>query len=170
MNLMKKTILILFAITLVVSCSDNRESWLQEYKKTKCSWAETKANFEKDSIINSSNYIVKLVEIKTKIKEIEQPVHSEIEQLNYKIGQVNIKYLNKSRKISDEQERINGHNSTPEYENRMDQNDQDNNREVLTLENKKSLLQLKLDGDKKLQELVLKQNRIQQQIVSVTVV
>jgi hypothetical protein len=161
---------IMLVLVLTTSYSDNRKIWIQEYQITKCSWAETEADFKKDSIINSAKYIVKLAEIKTEIKEIEKPIHSEIELLNHKIGQINIKYLNKSRKISDEQERSNGHNSTPEYENRMDENDKNNNSEVLALENEKEFLQLKLNENKILQELFLKQNQIQQQIVSTTAI
>ena len=165
---MNRLIPTIFILVLTTSCSDNREIWIQEYKNTKCKWVETEANFKKDSIANSAKYIVKLAEVKTKIKEIEQPIHSEIELLNHKIGEVNIKYLNENRKISDEQERINGHKSTPEYENKMAENDENNNREVLALENERALLQLKLNKSTTLQELFLKQNKIQQQIVSTT--
>jgi hypothetical protein len=165
---MKKIIIILFTFVFVTSCADNRKIWLQDYKNTKCCWAETEANFKKDSIINSAKYIVTLAEIQTEIKKNEKPINSEIELLNHKIGQINIKYLNQSRTISEEQERINGHNSTPEYENRLDQNDKNNDVAVLALENKKALLQLKLNENKMFQELFLKQNKIHQQLISTT--
>jgi hypothetical protein len=159
---------IMLVLVLTTSYADNRKIWIQEYQITKCTWAETEADFKKDSIANSAKYIIKLTEIKTEIKEIEKPIHSEIQLLNHKIGQINIKYLNKSRKISDEQERTNGHNSTPEYENRMEENDKNNNREVLALENEKAVLQLKLNENKTLQELFLKQKKMLQQIASET--
>lgn len=165
---MYKTILIGFVILLVCSCTDNQKIWLQDYKNTKCNLAETKADFIRDSIVNSAKYFDRLAEIQTEIKKIEAPIHSEIELLNSKIGQINIKYLKKSRKISEEQERSNGHNSTPEYESKMNQNNKNNNHEVLALENKKKFLQLELDENKILHELFVKQNKIQQQIASTT--
>jgi hypothetical protein len=167
---MKKPILISFIFVLVTSCIDNREIWLQEYKSTKCSWDKVQADFKKDSITNSAKYSVQLEKIQTEIQKIEVPIHSEIELLNNKIGQINIKYLNESRKIYEEQERVSGHNANPEYERRLDENDKNNNREVLALENKKTLLQLKLNENKTLQELLVKQKQIQQQITAATTI
>jgi hypothetical protein len=164
---MHKTVLIGFIIFLISSCQDHREIWLQDYKSTKCSWDKTQVNLKKDSIINSAKHIVKLAQIQTEIQKIVKPINSEIELLNHKIGQINIKYLNESRYISEEQERV-SHNSNPEYEKRLDENERNNNREVLSLENKKTLLQLKLNDNKILQELFVKQNQIQQQIASTT--
>lgn len=165
---MYKTVLIGFVILLISSCKDNEKIWLQEYKNTKCNWAKTEADFKKDSVINSAKYSVKLTKIQTEIKKIKGPINDEIELLNHKIGQINIKYLNESHKISEEQERVSGHNPNPKYERRLDENDNNNTREVMALENKKVLLQLQLNKNQLLQKLFSEEKEIQEQIASKT--
>lgn len=159
---------IIIILVLATSCKDNREIWIQEYKNTKCSLSEIESDFKKDSVVNSAKYIDTLAKIQAEIQKIEKPINSKINQLDFKIGQVNIKYLDESRRISEEQELSNGHKSTPQYENRLDQNDRNNSHEIFALENKKALLLLQLDENKILQRLYLKQNKIQKAIASTT--
>lgn len=161
---MYRILLLLYVCFLATSCSDNRIVWLKEYQVTKCFYEKTQANFKQDSISSLAKQIAKLAEIQTEIQKIELPIHSEIAALNHKIGQINIQYLEKSQAISEEQERISGHNPNAVFENKIDENDKNNNREVRIFENKIKELQSKLDDNKTLQELLAKQNQIQEQI------
>ena len=133
---MRKSIWILVTVLLTTSCIDNRKSWLQEYKKTKCTWAKTDEKVRLESIQNTRQLNLELITINQKINQIIKPIESEIALLNHRINEINIKYLNKSRNISDVHEQNYGHISTPEFEKKMEQNDINNNREILPLKNK----------------------------------
>lgn len=160
--------IIIILVVLTASCKDNREVWLKEYQNTKCTWAKKEAEFKEDSILSIKKLSIDLISINKEINKFNKPIQSEIELLNHKIGQIIIKYLKVSHRISDEQERINGHNSDPEYESRMTQNDKKNNREVLALENKITVLQSELKENKTYQNLILKQKQIKEQIAKTT--
>lgn len=161
---MNKFFPIIIIFVLTTSCKDNREPWLKEYQNTKCSWAKKEAEFKADSIQSIGRISVDLISIEKEIEEISKPVQSEIALLNHNINKINIKYLNESRKISETHEQIYGHFSTPEFEKKLKQNDEKNSREVLTLENKIAVLQSELNRNKTYQELILKQNKIKEQI------
>lgn len=165
---MNKFFLIIIIFVLTTSCKDNREPWLKEYQNTKCSWAKKEAEFKADSIRSIKKWNVDLISIKKEIDEISKPIQSEIALLNHNINKINIKYLNESRKISETHEQIYGHNSTPEFEKKLKQNDKNNSREVLTLENKITVLQSKLKDNKTYQELISKSNQIKGQIAKTT--
>lgn len=165
---MSKLILIVLAFLLIISCKDNKEPWLQEYQNTKCTWAKNEAKFKADSIQNIGKLSVDLISIKKEIDKFSKPIQSEIIQLNHKIKEINIKYLNESHKISEMHEQIYGHISTPEFEKKLQQNDEKNESEVLSLENKIVVLQSKLKDNKTFQELISKQNKVQQQITKIS--
>lgn len=153
---------------MTTSCKDDREPWLKEYQNAKCTWTKKEAEFKADSIKSIVRVSVDLISIKKEVDEISKPIQSEIALLNHKINQINIKYLNESRKISETHEQIYGHISTPEFEKKLKQNDENNSREVLTLENKIAVLQSKLKDNETYQELISKQNKIKEQIAKTT--
>lgn len=167
---MNKFFPIIIVFVLTTSCKDNREPWLQEYLNTKCTWAKKEAEFKADSIQSVMRVSVDLISIKKEIEEISNPIQSEIALLNHNINKINIKYLNESSKISEAHEQIYGHISTPEFEKKLKQNDENNSREVLTLENKIAVLQSKLKDNKTYQELISKQNKIKEQITKTTTI
>lgn len=167
---MNKFFPIIIIFVLTTSCKDNREPWLKEYQNTKCSWAKKEAEFKADSIQSIKKWNVDLISIKKEIEEMSKPIQSEIALLNHKINEINIKYLNESSKISEAHEQIYGHISTPEFEKKLKQNDENNNREVLTLENKIMVLQSKLKDNKTYQELISKQNQIKERIAKTTTI
>jgi hypothetical protein len=165
---MKKTILISLTFLSLLSCKDNREPWLLEYQSTECTLFKLEEKISIDSLKTSQKFSVELSAIKNEIAKIEKPIESEIIQLNHKIGEINIKYLNESRKISEKHEQVYGHISTPEFEKKLQQNDENNNREVLTIEDKITILQSKLNGNKTYKVLILKQNKIKTKIIEAT--
>lgn len=165
---MNKSITIIFILVLTTSCKDNKETWLQEYQNTKCNWVKNEAKFEVDSIQNIEKLSIDLISIKNEIDKIKNPIQSEITRLNHRINEINIKYLNESRKISETHEQIYGHISTAEFEKKLKQNADYNNRETLTLENKITALQSKLNDNESYQELISKQNKIIEKITKIT--
>lgn len=165
---MNKSITIIFILVLTTSCKDNKETWLQEYQNTKCNWVKNEAKFEVDSIQNIEKLSIDLISIKNEIDKIKKPIQSEITRLNHRINEINIKYLNESRKISETHEQIYGHISTAEFEKKLKQNADYNNRETLTLENKITALQSKLKDNESYQELISKQNKIIEKITKIT--
>lgn len=84
---MKKNILFLILCQFVISCNDNKVTWLQEYKKTKCTWAKKEAEFKADSIQNIEKLSIALISIKNDIDKIKKPIQSEITGLNHNINQ-----------------------------------------------------------------------------------
>ncbi|GGA87394.1 hypothetical protein GCM10008015_30060 [Flavobacterium palustre] len=165
---MNKFIWILATLLLATSCIDNRKSWLQEYKKTKCAWLSTKEKVRLESIQNSRQLNPELISINQKITRIIKPIQSEIALLNHRINEINIKYLNKSRKISEAHEHIYGHISTPEFEKELEQNDNNNIREITPLKNKIAFLQSKLNQDATYLYLIAEQNKIKAKIAVIT--
>lgn len=165
---MNKSITIIFILVLTTSCKDNKETWLQEHQNTKCNWVKNEAKFEVDSIQNIEKLSIDLISIKNEIDKIKKPIQSEITRLNHRINEINIKYLNESRKISETHEQIYGHISTAEFEKKLKQNADYNNRETLTLENKITALQSKLKDNESYQELISKQNKIIEKITKIT--
>ncbi len=165
---MNKFIWILVSLLLATSCIDNRKSWLQEYKKTKCTWVRTEEKLRQESIQSSIQLNLKLTTINSKINQIIKPIQSEIALLNHKINEINIKYLNKSRKISEVHEQIYGHISTPEFEKKLEQNDNNNNREIIPLTNKIVILQSKLNLNERYLYLITEQNKIKAKIIVIT--
>lgn len=165
---MNKSITIIFILVLTTSCKDNKETWLQEYQNTKCNWVKNEAKFEVDSTQNIEKLSIDLISIKNEIDKIKKPIQSEITRLNHRINEINIKYLNESRKISETHEQIYGHISTAEFEKKLKQNADYNNRETLTLENKITALQSKLKDNESYQELISKQNKIIEKITKIT--
>lgn len=165
---MNKSITIIFILVLTTSCKDNKDTWLQKYQNTKCNWVKNEAKFKADSIQNIEKLSIDLISIKIEIDKIKKPIQSEITRLNHRINEINIKYLNESRKISETHEQIYGHISTPKFEKKLKQNDNNNNRETLTLENKITALQSKLKDNETYQELISKQNKIIEKITEIT--
>lgn len=167
---MNKSIWILVTLLLAVSCIDNRKSWLQEYKKEKCTWVRTEEKVKLESIQSSRQLNKELITINQKISQIIKPIQSEIALLNHRINETNIKYLNKSRKISEAHEHIYGHISTPEFEKELEQNDNNNKREIIPLKNKIVVLQSKLNQNETYLYLIAEQNRIKAKIAVITTV
>ena len=167
---MRKSIWILVTLLLATSCIDNRKSWLQEYKKTKCTWAKTDEKVRLESIQNTRQLNLELITINQKINQIIKPIESEIAFLNHRINEINIKYLNDSRKISDVHEQNYGHISTPEFEKKLEQNDNNNNREILPLKNKIVIAQSKLNQNETYLSLIAEQNKIKAKIDEITAI
>lgn len=167
---MYKSILISLAFLLATSCIDNRATWLQEYQNTKCIWAKVEEKLELERIQSTRKLNIELIVLNREVDEIAKPIQSKIALLNHKINGINIKYLNESRKICEAHEQIHGHISTPEFEKKLKQNDENNNREVLILESKITVLQSKLNDNKAYLDFVLKQNKTEEQIVKITTI
>lgn len=167
---MRKSIWILVTLLLATSCIDNRKSWLQEYKKTKCTWAKTDEKVILETIQNTRQLNLELITINKKINQIIKPIESEIAFLNHRINEINIKYLNKSRKISDVHEQNYGHISTPEFEKKLEQNDINNNREILPLRNKIVIVQSKLNQNETYLFLIAEQNKMKAKIDEITAI
>lgn len=167
---MCKSIWILVTLLLATSCIDNRKSWLQEYKKTKCTWAKTDKKIRLETIQNTRQLNLELITINQKINQIIKPIESEIALLNHRINEINIKYLSRSRKISDVHEQNYGHISTPEFEKKLEQNDNNNNREILPLKNKIVIAQSKLNQNETYLSLIAEQNKIKVKIDVITTI
>lgn len=167
---MRKSIWILVTLLLATSCIDNRKSWLQEYKKTKCILAKTDEKVILETIQNTRQLNLELITINQKINQIIKPIKSEIAFLNHRINEINIKYLNKSRNISDVHEQNYGHISTLEFEKKLEQNDNNNNREILPLRNKIVIVQSKLNQNEAYLSLISEQNKIKAKIDEITAI
>lgn len=165
---MRKFIWILVTLLLATSCIDNRKNWLQEYKKTKCTWAKTDEKVRLETIQNTRQLNLELITINQKVNQIIKPIESEIAFLNHRINEINIKYLNKSRNISEAHEHIYGHISTPEFEKELEQNENNNIREITPLKNKIAFFQSKLNQVATYLYLIAEQNKIKVKITVIT--
>lgn len=122
-NAVYKYGILLFVFLLVCSCTENRNNWLQKYQNTKCTWFQVNEKFRIDSIQSVSKLSVEYNAVKNEVDKISIPIQTEIALLNDKISDVNIKYLSKSRKISEAHKQIYGHISTLNFEKKLKQND-----------------------------------------------
>src|SRR5947207_627041 len=127
---MKKGISLLLTFMILISCKKKEHSWLEEYQQTKCKWSNTEKLFKNDSLLASNKFGYKLTELNKKIKLIQEPYQDKIEAIQKQIEDVHEKHLEISRKFTDAQTQKYGHRSTPEYERKLDLNQQDENQKV----------------------------------------
>ncbi|MFH6935979.1 hypothetical protein [Flavobacterium sp. FlaQc-30] len=164
----KKTLSIALLLALTASCRNISDTWLKEYQKTKCEWDKKEKEFKLDSIERTAGVNAELISVKNEIARLTIPIQYQIKELDSQISKTNIKYLKKNREISDRQEAAYGHISTPEFEMKLKENDDNNIGEVQILENKKKILQSKLNDNKTYQKLIFRQNQIKDKTLKIT--
>lgn len=154
-------VLILFAFT---SCKYKENSWLKNYKEIKCNYEAVERLRSNDSLNKIIKIGKELSEIKLEISKIEYPITQEIAKLENTKGEIVIKYLTASNKITQIQTDKYGHNSTPEFEHKLMENERKSNLETKVFENKIELLKQKLAQNSKYKELKIKENKTQSKI------
>nr|WP_315172336.1 hypothetical protein [uncultured Flavobacterium sp.] len=161
---MPKTTLLFLILFAFTSCKYKENSWLKNYKEIKCNYAKVEELRSNDSLKKISKIGKELSEIKLEISKIEKPITHEISKLENSKGEIVIKYLNASNKITQIQTDKYGHNSTPEFERKLAKNERKGNSETKVFENKIEFLNQQLVQNSKYQELKIKESKIKSEI------
>lgn len=161
---MAKTASIFLIFFVFASCKYKENSWLNNYKEIKCKYAKIEGLRSNDSLNKISKLGKELSEIKIKISKISKPISDEIANLENSRSKIVVKYLNASNKISEIQTAKFGHNSTPEFEKKLADNEKEGNSKTKFFENKIGFLNQKLFKNNKYQELKTKESNIKSEI------
>jgi hypothetical protein len=161
---MPKTTSIFLIFFVFAGCKYKENSWLNNYKEIKCKYAKIEELRSNDSINKINKLGKELSEIKIEISKINRPIAGEIAKLENSRSEIVIKYLNESNKISQIQTEKYGHNSTPEFERKLAENEREGNSKTKVFENKIDILNQKLAKNNKYRELKTKESIIKSEI------
>lgn len=161
---MEKSSSIFIIFFVFSSCKYKENSWLNNYKEIKCNYSEVEKFRSTDSLNTIRNLGNKLSEIEIEIREIDKPITDEIAKLENSRSKIVTKYLDVSNKITEIQTAKYGHNSTPEFEDKLAKIEREGNSKTKVFEKKIDLLNQKLAQNNKYQELNLKKIRIKAEI------
>jgi len=161
---MPKKASIFLILFVFASCKYKENSWLNNYKEIKCKYSKIEELRRNDSLNKVNKLGKKLSEIETEISKIDKPIIEQITKLENLKSETVIEYLNKSNQITDQQTDKFGHNSTPEFEKKISQNEKEANSKTKVFENKIKFLYQKLAKNNKYQELKAKESKIKSEI------
>ena len=161
---MPKTASIFLIFFVFASCKYKENSWLNNYKEIKCKYAKIEELRRNDSLNKINKLGKELAEIKTEISKIDKPIIEELANLENSRSEIVVEYLSKSNQIIDQQTDKFGHNSTPEFEKKLSQNEKEANSKTKVFENKIEFLNQKLAENNKYQELKAKEGKIKSEI------
>lgn len=133
---MPKTTLICLIFFIFTGCKYKENSWLNNYKEIKCNYAKVEELRSNDSLGKITKLEKELSEIKLKISKIDKPITKEIARLENSRSEIVIKYLNTSNRITEIQTDKYGHNTTPEFEHKLAENERKSNSEIKVFENR----------------------------------
>ena len=136
---LKHFVLCSVAAVALISCDKTKfelvnETWLNNYARIKCAWANTEAAFAKDTLQSTAKLYQQLAEARTKKDEMSSPIRMQIGALEEKIKETRQKYFDEYHLMRDEHIKLHGHLSTPGYEKRVDANEKKRDREVAALQ------------------------------------
>lgn len=161
---MPKTTSIFLIFFVFAGCKYKENSWLNNYKEIKCKYAKIEELRSNDSLNKINKLGKELSQIKTKISKIDKPIIEQVTNLENSRSEIVVEYLSKSNQITDEQTDKFGHNSTPEFEKKLSQNEKEANSKTKVFENKIEFLNQKLAKNIKYQELKAKERKIKSEI------
>lgn len=161
---MPKTTSIFLIFFVFVSCKYKENSWLNNYKEIKCKYAKIEELRSNDSLNKIRKLGKELSKIKIEISKINKPIADEIAKLENSRSKIVIKYLNASNKIVEIQTDKFGHNSTPEFEKKLADNEKTGNSKTKFYENKIDILNQKLAENNKYIVLKTKESKIKSEI------
>ena len=161
---MPKTTLIFLIFFVFTGCNYKENFWLNNYKEIKCKYANVEELRRNDSLNKITKLGKELSEIKLEINKIANPINNKIAKLENLRSEIVIKYLNASNKITEIQTDKYGHNSTPEFEHKLAENEREGNSKTKVFESKIAILNQKLIQNNKYQELKTKESNIKSEI------
>ncbi|MBI3258499.1 MAG: hypothetical protein HYZ54_03325 [Ignavibacteriae bacterium] len=161
---MIKRLTIMFVCCIVVSCQDNKNNWLQSYQESKCLWHQTEIKFSKDTIEGTEKLHSQIIQVGTKIKEVERPYKERIVLIKKNIQTIKQKYHSEYRRISDAHSFIYGHISTPEYEKKVAQVTLKSENEVVSLQKEISTVNIELERNKNYRDLNRQSDQLKKEI------
>lgn len=161
---MPKTTSMFLIFFVFASCKYKENTWLNNYKEIKCKYAKIEELRSNDSLNKINKLGKELSNIKTEISKIDKSIIEQVTNLENSRSEIVVEYLSKSNQITDQQTDKFGHNSTPEFEKKLADNEKEANSKIKVFENRIEFLNQKLAENNKYQKLKAKESKIKSEI------
>lgn len=163
---MRNKILTALIILCFAACKNKSADWISNYQHVKCEYAKTQMLFDADTLNTTKELYANVNTVQIQINKIETPYLKRIGVVEEKAKLVKENYFTEYRRISAEQNKIYGHQSTPGYDKKIEDLDQKQKKELDILFKQRESINKELYENINYIDLVSKLNQLLTEIES----